>query len=137
MRIQLSLRVVLRGVAVPTALSVLAGCSGLAPAAMPTINEKTAWSGYVFDERERAAVAEHLSDDDARGLIAGYAPSLTIVSLHPGELAPNVNGPTYVGYVVEVVRGERTDVLPILINAEEGAVTGGPGVDASDRGPDQ
>lgn len=136
MRIDLSLPIAGR-VAVAAALFVLGGCGGLAPSATPTINDKIAWSGYVYDERDSAAVARLLSQDAARDLVAEYDHRLEIVALHAGELAPNISGPSYLGYVVEVVRADRTDVLPILINAEEGAVAGGPGVDTSDSGPDR
>lgn len=125
-----------RTIVIGALVAALTGCGALEPSPTPTINDKIAWTGKVFEERDPAHVAQHLSEDAARALVAEYDPSLEIVAIHAGELAPNVSGPSYLGYVVEVVRADRTDVLPILINAEEGAVAGGPGVDTS-GGPDQ
>ncbi len=132
----LSLPIALR-VAAAAALFVLGGCGGLAPSGTPTINDRIAWSGYVFDEHDPAEVAVLLSQDAARELVAEYDPTLEIVALHAGELAPNVSGPSYLGYVVEVVRADGSESLPVLINAEEGALSGGPGLVTSEHDQDQ
>jgi hypothetical protein len=69
----------------------LAACD-LSSALIP-INEKISWTGMVFESRDPAVVAELLSPDAARRLVAEYDEGLEIVALHSGELSPNVSGP--------------------------------------------
>jgi hypothetical protein len=38
-----------------------------------------------------------------------------------------VSGPSYIGYVVEAVRSGDSELKILLINAEEGELTAGPG----------
>lgn len=47
-------------------------------------------------------------------------------------LADVAERPSYLGYVVEVVRAGGSEPLIVLINAEEGAVSAAPGVETSD-----
>jgi hypothetical protein len=126
-----------RTIVIGVLVVALAACGALKPSPTPTINDKIAWTGKVLEERDRTEVEQHLSEAAARALVAEYDPSLEIVAIHAGELAPKVSGPSYLGYVVEVARGDDADVLPILINAEEGALTAGPGGDFGDAGQDQ
>ncbi len=114
---------------------LLGACGGVEPTSTPSINEKIAWTGYVFDARDKSAVAELLSEDRARQLVAEYDPELEIVAVHAGELAPNVSGPRYLGYVVEALRPGDPEPKIVLINAEEGEVGAGPGVPPSGSGP--
>lgn len=116
------------GAVVGVLLIALGGCGGLGPTATPSINEKIAWTGKVFEERDAAVVADLLSQDAARQLVADYDLQLEVVALHAGELSPNVSGPSYLGYVVEALRAGDSEPKILLINAEVGELGAGPGV---------
>jgi hypothetical protein len=126
-----------RTIVIAALFAALAGCGALEPSPTPTINDKISWTGKVFEERDLADVEQHLSEDSARALVAEYGQPLEIVAIHAGELAPNVSGPTYLGYVVEVARPSGDEALPILINAEKGEIVAGPGADTADGDQDQ
>jgi hypothetical protein len=65
----------------------LAAC-GTAPSATPSINEKIAWTGNVFESSDPAMVADLLGEHEARRLVSDYDRELEIVALHAGELSP-------------------------------------------------
>ena len=117
-----------RGAVMAAVALLLGACGGVKPTSTPSMNEKIAWTGYVFEARDEPVVADLLSQDRARQLVAEYDPELEIVAVHAGELAPNVSGPSYLGYVVEAVRSGDPEPKVLLINAEEGELSAGPGV---------
>lgn len=100
------------------ALALVLSSCGLAPIARPSLNEKIAWTGSVFEAVDPAAVEELMSQDEARRLVADYPHTAEIVAIHAGRLTPNISGPNFLGYVAEVRSVDGGGPMIILVNAE-------------------
>ena len=111
-------RFVVGGRAATIVAALALGACSLAPSATPSLNEKIAWTGSVFEAVDAAGVAELMAQDEARRLVTDYPQTAEIVAIHAGRLAPNISGPSFLGYVAEVRSVDGGDPMIILVNAE-------------------